>query len=291
MLRRQKIILALLADSKRTLVRPAVGNLVFLLRQETMVRSEPAGHDFVPFRDGPYSFTLERDLEALTAAGFLSSDGGRLKLGLQRAPEARRLITQLPDRTRTEVEYIAKQYSRMSREALQTDVTGRYSAYVASARGDAHVGKRARPVAFFTAGYEGCSIDRFFNGLLHEGIRMIADVRANPMSRKFGFGRTTLTRVADQLGLDYRGFPTLGIPSRARAGLDGFASYQRLLDSYERNVLQRRNAEIAELAKLVQREPTVLICKEQDVRCCHRSRLASEVARLSGLPVRHLERL
>jgi len=291
MLRRQRLVLALLAEAKRALVRPVVGHLVFLLRQESPLRDEATGYDFVPYASGPCSFTLDRELASLQNSGFLSGDGGRLKLAFERLPESRKFIQTIPRDAHSALESIVGHYGRMSREALVEEVSSRYPWYAAGPLSNDQESRKSskRPKAVYTAGYEHCSAERFLGGLLKEGVQCIADVRANPMSRKFGFGRSSLSEIAGKLGLEYLSFPTLGIPSRARAGLDGFASYQRLLDSYEREVLRRNHADILALAAVARAKPTVLVCKEQEARYCHRSRLAAAVAKLSDLPVQHLD--
>lgn len=88
--------------------------------------------------------------------------------------------------------------------------------------------------------------------------------------------------------MGYEHFPRLGIPSNERVTLDSFASYQRLLDRYEHQILPGQAGPISELCELVRHQPTVLLCVEHDVRCCHRSRLAKAVAMKTGLPVTHV---
>jgi hypothetical protein len=39
----------------------------------------------------------------------------------------------------------------------------------------------AAPKAVYTVGYEGKSVDLFFDGLLQSGVLQILDVRVNPM--------------------------------------------------------------------------------------------------------------
>ena len=147
--------------------------------------------------------------------------------------------------------------------------------------------EKARP-AVYTTGYEGRSVDAFFNDLLKWGIHVLVDVRANPVSRKYGFSRLRLAEFCEKLGLQYRHVPALGIPGVARARLNSFTSYQRLLNVYESATLPERTSEVQEVGRLMLRQPSVLVCVEKDVRCCHRSRLAEAVARDTGLEVVHL---
>jgi len=147
--------------------------------------------------------------------------------------------------------------------------------------------KEAHP-AVYTVGYEGKSVDAFFNHLLKNGIHVIIDVRANPVSRRYGFSKKRLREIAGRLGLDYRHMPVLGIPSGYRAHLTDFASYQRLLERYEQEILPKIQGEVAEAGNVMQRKPSVLMCVERDVRCCHRSRLAEAICRKTRMEIVHI---
>jgi uncharacterized protein (DUF488 family) len=188
---------------------------------------------------------------------------------------------------------ILGRYGRMNRGALVRSVYTRYPWFAQSSelpeRRLASIQRRKKPpLAVYTAGYEGKSVDAFFNDLLQRGINTVIDVRANPISRKYGFSRLRFGEICKKLGFEYRHVPTLGIPSDARAGLSSFDSYQRLLDRYEQAMLPERSTDVEELGRLMRRQPAVLVCVEKDVRCCHRSRLAEAVAQASDLEVVHL---
>ena len=145
--------------------------------------------------------------------------------------------------------------------------------------------ERAKP-AVYTAGYEGKSVDAFFN-VLH-GIDALIDVRANPSSRKYGFSKRGLSQLCTRLELKYHHMPSLGVPSSARIGLGSHASYQRLLRRYEETLLPQHLAEVEELGRLMCQRPSVLVCMEKDVHCCHRSKLAKAVKSTTGLEIVHL---
>src|SRR5690606_23222120 len=76
----------------------------------------------------------------------------------------------------------------------------------------------AEPAAY-TVGYEGKCIDGFLAGILRSGVRRIVDVRRNPISRKYGFAKSTLSRHLTYLGIGYLHMPELGIASEERADL------------------------------------------------------------------------
>ena len=140
----------------------------------------------------------------------------------------------------------------------------------------------------YTVGYEGRSVDRFFDHLLRSGMEAILDVRANPISRKYGFAKRSLSEIADRLGVVYHHLPKLGIPSALRGGAGDFNSHQRLLERYQYEMLPRQATEIDRLIRLLRQRPCALVCLEKDARQCHRGRLAQAASAKSGLPVKHL---
>lgn len=292
MLRRQKMILALLSEAKQPLARTVLVKHAFLLRHETDVSSDPVFYDFVPYKFGPFSFALYRELESLQRDGYVSEENGRLYL----TPEMQRSsIEKVAELSRTEqssVVDVSRKYGKIVRRKLLQDVYRRYPHYASRSELTDLLPDRtpdtpvAEPAAY-TAGYERKSVDAFFDGLLRAGIRCVIDVRANPVSRKYGFAGSSMAGIAKKLDIGYTHLPSLGIPSKARVGLGSKASYQRLLDRYERR-LPKHESEIDTLGEQMQITPSVLVCVESDVECCHRSRLAVAVSRASGLPVRHL---
>jgi uncharacterized protein (DUF488 family) len=293
MLRRQKILLALLDEAARPVSLTVFVKLSFLLRAETEVRDDSTFYAFVPYRFGPFSFALYRELDALRGQSYLTNDDNSIGLDRSLAGETRRKIAELPDSVRSAVRNITSRYASIHQKALLRDVYARFPWYATKSELTDLLppamprASPARP-AVYTAGYERESVDGFFDRILRAGIRGIADVRANPVSRKYGFARSSLSGIAGKLGIDYRHHPQLGIPSAERATLTGLASYQRLLDRYESQMLPRQTTALAALCEVLREKPTALLCVEHDVRCCHRSRLANAVAAETGLPVKHL---
>jgi len=293
LLKRQKAILDLLQAVGRPLDRTAFVKLVFLLRQETVLRRDPGFYDFVPYRFGPFSFTLYRDLRALRQQGFVSPDEDRIELCSQTRDLTEMETGVLSNSVRGAVSDVVKHYGQLNTRSLLRSVYTRYPWFALKSelpeRNLATVQRPDNaPPAAYTIGYEGRSVDAFFNGLLERGITGIIDVRANSVSRKYGFAGRRLGEFCKQLELQYNHRPALGISSAERADLAGFDSYQRLLDRYEETMLPERSADIAEVGDLMQRQASVLLCVEKDVRCCHRSRLAQAVSEAADLEVIHL---
>lgn len=186
-----------------------------------------------------------------------------------------------------------KEYGKKRRPSLLRSVYSRYPWYASKSELAQYVPEyvsapRKREPAAYTVGYEGKSVDRFFNELLASGMEGIIDVRANPVSRKYGFAKKSMSRIADRLGLVCFHMPELGITGDRRADLSDFDSYQRLLEQYEKKMLPKRTQQIERATELLSSRPLALLCMEKDVRCCHRGRLADRVAEESDLAVEHL---
>lgn len=293
MLNRQRLILALLARAGGPMSATALVKLAFLVREETEVGHDGTFYSFVPYRYGPFSFALYRELAALERDGYLRRSEKRVWLNPERPGLWEQEIGRLPAVQARAADEISEKYGRQSRGALIGSVYQRYPWYARKSELTEFVPVKLPepprlPIAVYTVGYEGRSVDAFFDGLLRAGIRAIVDVRANPVSRKYGFAKRSMQRIAEDLGLAYHHLPELGIASQHRADLSDYDSYQLLLDEYEQKMLPKRSSQVTRAIELLRQKPSALLCVESDVRCCHRSRLANRVASQSGLGVVHL---
>jgi hypothetical protein len=265
--------------------------VLFLLRHETSIRDDRTFYDFVPYRFGPFSFAFYRELKALERDGYL--DEGRHAVILRRTAATKTERCRLGPDTAAAIKEVTDAYGSIRRKALLQDVYARYGWYASKSElqhlcpaGPPRLPRA--PLAVYTVGYEGKSVDRFFDGLLRAGVHAVLDVRANPVSMKYGFAKSSLRDIAVKLGLEYHHLPELGIASSDRADLDGYDSYQQLMKRYEDVMLPQRKLAIVKLIGLLRQRPSALLCMERDVSCCHRGRLASAAARQSGLSVIHL---
>ena len=66
MLVRQKVLLAILPLAKKPVSITVLTSLAFLFRQETDSGRELAFYDFLPYKHGPYSFSLLHELDKLS---------------------------------------------------------------------------------------------------------------------------------------------------------------------------------------------------------------------------------
>jgi uncharacterized protein (DUF488 family) len=293
MLNRQRMILALLHHARAPIQNTVLVKLAFLLREETAIARDRTFYGFVPYKQGPFSFGLYRELETLERDGYVERGNRSISLASRTRKLSRDQIDRLNPAQSDAVASVVAEYGSRPRPSLLRSVYSRYPWYASKSELAHYVPKDVpappkREPAAYTVGYEGKSIDGFFNGLLASGMEGVLDVRANPVSRRYGFAKRSMSRIANHLGLAYRHLPELGIPGKHRAHLSDFDSYQRLLDQYEEEMLPKRTEYIERATELLRSQPMALLCVEKDVRCCHRGRLASHVAEQSGLPVEHL---
>jgi uncharacterized protein (DUF488 family) len=261
----------------------------FLLREETFLAQDSAFYEFLPYKFGAYSFAAQREIEALTTYGYIESAGSYVSITRLGKREA----SQVDSDTARAVLTIVSKYGKTPLKALLRDVYSRYAWYASRSELKELIPRDApKPfaahIAVYTMGYEDRSVDGFLNKLLRAGIRRIVDVRANPVSRKYGFARSSLSSLAGKLGLAYCHIPELGISSERRRGVHTSSEFKDLFGYYEREILPAESDAVAKVGELMKDGPSVLVCMEKEAVDCHRSRLATRVAGLTNLNIVHL---
>lgn len=289
MLRRQRTILKLFGTADCPVPATKLQKYAFLLRHETLLGRDSAFYDFLPYKYGPYSFAAQREVEALTAYGYLSIYGSSLTL----TPLGAREAVNVDSDTARAVLTIVSKYGKIGLQPLLKDVYARYPWYARNSELKELVPCGAKepknaPVAVYTIGYEGRSVDGFLDKLLHSGIRRIVDVRANPVSMKFGFAKSSLSGLAAKLGIGYVHCPELGIPSIHRKQAQTKTDFLKLFNYYESQILPAQDNDAAKVAELMKAMPSVLLCMEREAVNCHRGRLANRLSVLNNLDVVHL---
>jgi uncharacterized phage-associated protein len=288
----QRAILSLLTKSslrQGRLSHTFLVKLLFLAAKEIPLRDRGPFYDFVPYKYGPFSFTLYRDLSELARNGWLV-EGELLQIPGPQETAARDQARKMPAALRTGLAEVWDKYGGLSDRELITAVYDRYPdfTYLSELVPKPPPPPRA-PIGIYTIGYEGASLDGFLNACIQNGIGQLLDVRNNPWSRKWGFSKSILSSHCLKMGLNYLHLPELGVPRENRKNLTTRESYLDLLDHYEKLILPGKKAEMAQALEFIRRRATALVCMEADVTLCHRGRLAKELSRISGLPVRHLE--
>jgi uncharacterized protein (DUF488 family) len=146
---------------------------------------------------------------------------------------------------------------------------------------EAHPAK-AKP-GLVTIGYEGKSLEHYLNQLLRASVTVLCDVRRNPLSRKYGFSKSTLSKASEGVGIRYEHLPELGIDSEERRDLKTQADYDALFVAYELKYLPHQKAALAKICGWVKEgERVALTCYELLPQQCHRHCVAEALAQDAG---------
>jgi uncharacterized protein (DUF488 family) len=293
MLNRQRVLLAVIAEAHNPLKRVRLFKYAFLVGQKSECTLNFKYYDFVPYMYGPYSFSLEQELSHLQACSLVDADNAGLQITSGLLESAADAIQSLGAQVRHIVRHTVARWEGLNLDDLLRSVYSEYPEYAFNSSLRKLIPRtslRPRPasLAIYTVGYEGQSIDSFLHKIIRSGISTILDVRANPVSRKYGFARSTLGRLSSKLGIHYMHVPELGIPSGDRKTLGSPDSYAELFARYEQEMLPRHNEALQRAASVVTSQSTVLLCRENLPHFCHRGRLAIALQRLTGLSVEHI---
>ncbi len=150
---------------------------------------------------------------------------------------------------------------------------------------------KPKPAGLVTIGYEGRTLESYLNELLRDGVTLLCDVRRNPLSRKYGFSKGTLSKVCEGVGIRYEHLPELGIASDQRRELHTQADYDALFVKYERESLPQQQITLEHIRGFVAAgERVALTCFERWPQQCHRHCVAEALEHIGGarLTANHL---
>jgi hypothetical protein len=258
----------------------------FLLSHETSSHGGKTFYQFIPYHHGPYSFTLNQETDSLVRNGFLEKNSNNF---WSLTDLGKKMDVNLPRDIARDIHSVAAEYGKLSGQELLDLVDNRYSSFTVKNELPGRINKKRAVAKKFihTAGYEGKTVDEFLNLLVESGISRLIDVRSNPVSRRYGFHKSTLSRLCSVLGIDYQHLPELGIPSSERGDLDSSDKYTSLLNNYRSSLPLRKEA-LSDVISLLRSEPSVLVCMEADPEFCHRNVLAQHLKTLIDMPIKHL---
>lgn len=272
---RQRLLLRLLDALGGHSGKTDFQKLLFLYCQEP---SSGQPYEFVPYRYGAFSFTSYADRRKLVERGLLVdgdswalTDSGRAAaLDADDDPMVRAFARRWGSLRGDAL--VAETYRRFPYYATRSDIAGQVLAGDAAAlRAIEAVRPLKRTSMVYTIGYEGHSQERYLNTLLHAGATILCDVRRNPISRKYGFSKSTLSRACEGVGIRYEHIPELGIASNQRRELDSQESYDALFADYERDYLPDQVVSLRRIERWVaDGESVALTCYEQFPHQCHR---------------------
>jgi uncharacterized protein (DUF488 family) len=142
----------------------------------------------------------------------------------------------------------------------------------------------------WTIGHSTRKIDIFLSLLEENRIKLVADVRMFPGSKRYPqFGREALTKSLSEHGIRYEHFPELGGRRKAKPDSKNTAwrneSFRGYADYMETEDFRIGIARLVDLAE--ESGPTAITCAEAVWWRCHRS-LISDYLKARGVEVIHI---
>ncbi|MBL6665538.1 DUF488 domain-containing protein [Flavobacteriaceae bacterium] len=290
---RRKIILSLFQLCNGNVEKIKLQKLLFLYSQ----RKRESEYDFVPYKYGCYSYSANADLVTMVKKGYLSeSENGYTKI------DQKDYITTLKPKDRELLTETIERYGNMENETLIRHTYINFPYYAINSTiakrilNDEYYNRVLNSIpsgnkkSVFTIGYEGTSLEKYLNKLVKNNIKLLIDVRKNPLSMKYGFSKTLLKRFCESLGIKYLHIPEVGINSNQRQTLEKQEDYQILFEIYKNTTLKETSTQQQEIINLLNEHYRIaLTCFESNICQCHRLPLAESLKSIqSDLIVEHL---
>ncbi len=279
---RRKIILVLIEQLGGHLDTLQIQKLLFIT---TRNQNKPS-YDFVPFKYGCYSFTASSDLNKMVEHGFLAE-----KNNFYSVVDRNNFFPLLKNQDQIVISKVIEKFKGFNTNDLLKYIYTTFPywainsiiakellcdeeyAFIQSKR------PKSNDTILFTIGYEGISVEEYYNRLLRHDVKLLIDVRNNPMSMKFGFSQSFLKRFCKSLGILYMHLPEVGIQSEKRKRLQDENDYQVLFDDYKKTTLKNTFSTQEKISDLLQSHHRVaLTCFEAEISKCHRKHLAESIA-------------
>ena len=142
----------------------------------------------------------------------------------------------------------------------------------------------------WTIGHSTREIDKFISALEANGIKLIADVRSLPGSKRYPqFNRESLAKSLSERGISYEHFPELGGRRKPKPDSPNTAwrneAFRGYADHMETEGFREGVNRLVDLANKV--GPTALMCAEAVWWRCHRA-LISDFLKGRGIEVSHI---
>lgn len=291
---RRKIILALLQLFDGHLDKIRLQKLLFLFTQ----RQAKKEYDFVPYHLGCYSYSANADMTAMVTRGFLNEGKEHFE-----KKDKTDYLKQLKAEDKTFLLEVKSAYGKMNANALMKHTYLNFPFYATRSIAAPNILSKtelqkvadAKPnvskTILFTIGYEGISLEEYLVRLLKNDVKVLVDVRNNPLSMKYGFSKSQLKKYCESLGIKYVHFPEVGIQSDQRQELNSQNDYDKLFSVYRKNNLSKTTKSQSEILNLLKQHKRIaLTCFEANICQCHRKHLAEAIETLPNFSyeVKHI---
>lgn len=291
---RRKIILSLLQLFDGRLDKIRLQKLLFLFTNQQL----KAEYNFIPYKFGCYSYSANADMTVMATKGQLNEDETSFE-----KKDITDYLKQLKTADLKLLQEVKTNYGNMSATALMKHTYLNFPYYATRSEVAEKILSKeelkriaqSKPLAndtvLFTIGYEGISLEEYLNRLLKNDVRVLVDVRNNPLSMKYGFSKSQLKRYCESLNIKYLHFPEVGIHSDQRQELKTQTDYDKLFALYRKNNLpETTETQSIILHLLKEHQRIALTCFEANICQCHRKHLAEAIEKLPAFDyeVKHL---
>lgn len=283
---RRKMILAILEVFGGKIARINLQKILFLVSQ----RQSKAAYDFIPYKFGCFSYSANADLLAMVKHGYLLEDD----VNFQKKDKK----SYLPELNAADRQLVNQAYILLKNhdaDALMKYTYTKFPYYAINSvtaerlltLEERNKVSEKRPLStktiLYTIGYEGVSLETYLNKLIQHDVRVLVDVRNNPLSQKFGFSKSQLKNYCNSLSIEYVHYADVGIQSEERQELNVQKDYDDLFANYQRNVLpQTKDTQERILDLLRTKKRIALTCFEANICQCHRKYLSEAITTLPG---------
>lgn len=247
-----------------------------------------AEYDFIPYKFGCYSYSANADMTAMVTRGYIIED----EKSFERKDKTD-YLKQLKPADLKLLQEAKANYGEMSATALMKHTYINFPFYAIKSETAGNILNKeelekvskaipkGNKTVLFTIGYESISLEEYLVRLLKNDIKVLVDVRKNPMSMKYGFSKNQLKKYCAGLGIEYVHIPEVGIQSDQRRELNTQSDYDKLFAFYRKDNLSNTTTyqnEILNLLKVHKR--IALTCFEANICQCHRKHLAEAIEAL-----------
>ena len=295
---RKKILLATLEAFGGSVGKLQFQKILFLIMEQFNKKY----YQFVPYKYGCFSFESYNDKRTLEHAGYLLKKEKTWTINPKNFP-SRKFMSQINLEDKKSILDIKNEYMSITKNLLLKKMYSSYPYYAINSEIISQVSLSKeekknilnhKPTqikkCIFTIGYEGRSIDEYLNILIKNNIKVLCDVRKNPLSRKYGFSKQSLQKVTNNLAIKYIHIPELGINSHLRKNLKTEKDYKQLFSIYKKQLLPKNRESLQDVMDLLKRYKRVaLTCFELDSNMCHRHCVSASLKKSN--PQLHIEHL
>jgi uncharacterized protein (DUF488 family) len=283
---RQKYLLALVELSGGMLTKMDLQKLLFLSEQT----AKNEHYHFIPYHYGCYSFQAQSDIELMESRGWLKVNENQVQL-------SNSIVSHLTQSVIQQLKYVLSKYDRYRGNELVRYIYEQYPYFAIYSKiaekilsqkaykSVTQTGKNLinKESTLFTIGYEGISLEQYINQLIKNNVKLLCDVRINPLSRKFGFSKGSLSTILPKIGINYVHIPELGIDSEKRSHLEEKKDYANLFKAYCTTLENRKTSIDKVTALLAKHNRIALTCFEKEHDECHRHCVSDHIMKNDNL--------